>query len=64
MAQEQALPERAGKPSTYDMTQAVKMGATTRHFEVWHNGATHGAVTAVWRNETGPAISLGQKERP
>jgi len=63
MAQEQAQPERAGKPSIFDITQAVEMGATARHFEVWHHGTRNTAVTAVWRNETGPATSLNQTER-
>ena len=64
MDHEQALPEGIRKPFISDMTCAVKMGASMRHFEVWHRGQSSTPVLAIWRNEVGPARSAQPQAMP
>ena len=64
MVHKQATPKGSQKPILSDITNAIQLGASAWHFEVWHRGHSEGAITAIWRNEFGPAHIAGQKANP
>jgi hypothetical protein len=57
MTHKQATPDGIRKPSKTDRVCTVEMGASLRPIEVWHNKRSENKVTAIWRNEVGPAYS-------
>jgi hypothetical protein len=61
MAQILATPEGNRKLTLSLMRNAVQMGASVRHFEMWHHGQTEDAVTAIWHNEVGSAKTTSHK---
>lgn len=60
MAQEQAPPEGRKQPCYPTITCKITLGGTTRALDMSQHQISEALITAIWRNEVGPA-DLGSR---